>query len=237
MTSIATRVANTGQLLVRSGIEIDRILTAIVQDHATVSADLPKQVIFLSRLVQVDPVKQRVILANSDYKAANSALLESASVTFKCHHRWAHFAFSCTRPRVASHAGQPAIEMASPTMVLCLQHHRLVVRRQVAKTPPDLRCQLRMGVISLEARLVDMSLDGRAFLLGDPAIPVCAGTRLREARITPQGAEPLVVDIDVKHVIPTMLPDGERATRIGCRILAPEATMEKLVERFIIDFR
>lgn len=236
MTSIAERVATTGQLLVRSGIEIDRILTAIVQDHATVSANLPSQIIFLSRLLEADPVKQRVILAHSDYKVANAALLAASSVTLKCHHRWAHFAFSCTRPRPVTHAGQAAVEMESPTMMLALQHHRSVARGQVTKEAPDLRCQLPMGTISLEARLVDMSLDGHAFLLGDRAIPVCAGTWVRGARITPQGAGPLLVDIDVKHVIPTILPDGERATRIGCRIVAPELAMEKLVASFVVNF-
>ena len=119
MSDIATRLANTGQLLVRSGIEIDRILSTMVDDHATVTANLPGQMIFLSRLVEADPVKQRVLLAYSDYKAANTALLASGSVTFRCHHRWGQFAFACTRARPASHGGQPSIEMASPSGPPC----------------------------------------------------------------------------------------------------------------------
>jgi hypothetical protein len=237
MSDLATRVAITGQLLVRSGIEIDRILNSMVDDHAAVSASVPGQTMFLSRLVHVDPVKQRVLLAYSDYKEANSALLKLSSVNFRSHHRWAQLAFSCGRPRAASHAGQAVIKMDSPTMVLALQHNKAVVRGQVPKAAPDLRCQLPIGTVSLEARLVDMSLDGRAFLLGDPAIPVCAGTWLRGARITPQGAEPVVVDMEVKHVMPTILPDGERATRIGCRIVGSDQAMDQLVGRFIIDFQ
>lgn len=236
MAELATRLANTGQLLVRSGIEIDRILNNMVAEHSAVSASLPAQLIFLSRLVHVDPVKQRVLLAYSDYKDANSALLKLASVNLRCHHRGAQFAFSCARPRLASHAGNPAVKMDWPTMVLAMQHNKAAVRGQVPKAPPDLRCQLPIGVVSLEARLVDMSLDGRAFLLADPAVPVCAGTWVRGARITPQGAEPVVVDIEVKHVMPAILPDGERATRIGCRIVGADEAMEKVVNRFIIDF-
>jgi c-di-GMP-binding flagellar brake protein YcgR len=236
MSDLATRLANTGQLLVRSGIEIDRLLTTMVDDHATVTANLPSQAIFLSRLLSIDPVKERVKLAYSDYKAANSALLSSESVTFRCNHRWGQFAFACTRPRTAMHAGQPAIEMAAPPIVIALQHRRRPVRTQPPMEPPELYCQLRTGLISFDARLVDMSLDGRAFLLADPALPVCAGTRLRDARIRPRGREPLPVDIDVKHVIPTVLPNGERATRIGCRILAADQAMEQLVRSFIVDF-
>lgn len=236
MPDIATRLATTGQLLVRSGIEIDRILSAMVDDHATVTASLPGHVIFLSRLVQVDPVKARVLLAYSDYKAANSALLGSASVMFRCHHRWGQFAFTCNRPRPTSHAGQPVIDMAAPTLMMGLQHRRRVARSHAPLEPAEVPCVLRLGLIAFDARLVDMSLDGRAFLLADPALPVCAGTRLGGVRISPRGREPLSVAIEVGHVIPTVLPNGERATRIGCRILADDGVMEQLVRLFIVDF-
>jgi hypothetical protein len=236
MSDIATRLASTGQLLVRSGMEIDRILSAMVDDHATVTANLAGQVIFLSRLVQADPVKGRVLLAYCDYKAANTALLSSASVTFRCHHRWGQFAFNCNRPRPASHAGQPVIEMAAPNIVMGLQHRRRVARSHAPLEPAEMPCQLRMGLISFEARLVDMSLDGRAFLLADPEMPVCAGTRLEGVRIRPRDREPVTVDVEVGHVIPSVLPNGERATRIGCRIVAEDATMEQLVRLFIVDF-
>lgn len=236
MSDLATRLANTGQLLVRSGIEIDRILSAMVQDHSTLTANLPSQVIFLSRLVSVDPVKQRVILAYSDYKTANTVLLGSESVTFRCHHRWGQFAFACNKPRTSHHAGQPAIEMTAPTILLALQHRRRVSRSPVASEPAELYCELRMGLISFDARLVDMSLDGRAFLLGDPGIPLCAGTRLQAVRIEPRGRPALTVDIDVSHVIPSVLPNGQPGTRIACRIVADEATMEQLVRTFVVDF-
>ena len=236
MSDLATRLANTGQLLVRSGMEIDRILCTMVDDHATVTASLPQQVIFLSRLLSVDPVKQRVHVAYSDYKAANTALLTQSSVTFRCNHRWGQFAFQCNRPRHAFYGSQPAIEMILPEIVLALQHRRRVTRSPVATEPPQIYCELRLGLISFDARLVDMSVDGRAFLLGDPGIPVCAGTRLQGVRIEPRGRAPLEVDIDVNHVIPTLLPNGERATRMACRIIAPDALLEQLIGIFIVDF-
>lgn len=236
MSDIATRLANTGQLLVRSGIEIDRILKAMVDDHATITANLPGQVIFLSRLVASDPVKEQVLLAYSDYKAANTALLSAASTTFRCHHRWGQFAFACNRPRPRTYEDRSVVEMTAPSIMLALQHRRRVVRSQTPMEPAELYCQLRVDLIAFDARLVDMSLDGRAFLLADPGIPVCAGTRLREVRIRPRGREPLGVDIDVSHVIPSVLPNGQRATRIACRILAPDPVMEQLVRCFVVDF-
>jgi len=231
---IAARVSTTGQLAVRSGIEIDNILNAMIRDHASVVANLPSQNVFFSKLVAADPVKQRVLLAYSGYKMANEAILKLDSVTFKCHHRWGHFGFVCTRPRAVTRSGEAAVECNSPVMVIAWEHKRASAHGKIPKLPPDFRCQLPLGAISLEARLVDMSLDGRAFLIGDPAIPLCGGTWVRGARITPQGAAPVTVDIEVKQVIPTLLPDGDRTTRIACRIVGDDAVMEQMIGWFVM---
>jgi hypothetical protein len=133
------------------------------------------------------------------------------------------------------HSGQPAIRMTAPTIMLALQHGRNRTRTQMPGEA-DVRCDLWMGVISFEARLVDMSLDGKAFLLGDPGIPVCAGTRLQGARIRDGEREPLVVDIVVDQVLHAV-HNGKRATRIGCRIVADREQMEKITRLFVIDLQ
>jgi c-di-GMP-binding flagellar brake protein YcgR len=232
---ITTRLANTGQLLVRSGIEIDRILCAIAEDGDTVSATVkPAKVLFLSRLVNVEPVKQFMLVSYSDHKPANSALLAAKSVTFKCNHRGAQFAFSCNAPRQTTHEREPAIQLGMPTTMLALLHRRGLQRVEVpARAEVD--CQLRMGVLAFDARLVDVSMDGMGFLLAEDAMPLCAGTRLEGARIRHPSREPLVVDIEVRHVTRVALADGRRATRIGCRILAASRELEDLIRLFIID--
>jgi c-di-GMP-binding flagellar brake protein YcgR len=233
---ITTRLATTGQLLVRSGIEIDRILGAMVDDAATVSASLSSKVLFLSRLLCVDPVKQHLLLAYSDHKAANSAVLAASSVTFKCNHRGAQFAFSCGSPRQAMHERQPAIQVAMPTAMLGVQHRRAPQRMQVP-AQANVDCQLRMGTLAFSARLVDMSLGGMCFLLCEDVVPLCAGTRLEGARIRHPEREPLVVDVEVRHVHSVTLPDGRRATRIGCRIVGAPEDLEELIRLFIIDLQ
>lgn len=233
---ITSRLANTGQLLVRSGIEIDRILSAIAEDGDTVSASLRSKVLFLSRLVYVEPVKQFMLLSYSDHKPANSEILAARSVTFKCNHRGAQFAFSCNNPRQTVHERQPAIQFGMPTTMLALLHGRGLQRVPVpAQAQVD--CRLRMGVLSYDARLVDVSMDGMGFMLGEDAMPLCAGTRLEGARIRHPQGEPLVVDIEVRHVTRVTLPDGKRATRIGCRILTTPSDLEELIRLFIIDLQ
>jgi c-di-GMP-binding flagellar brake protein YcgR len=232
--NLATRLGSTttGQLLVRSGIEIERILNTMVEDAVAVAAKLPN-VMFLSRLLSFDAPHRQLTLAFCDHKPGNSALLSARSVTFMCNQRGAQYAFACTRPHQVVHAGQPAIGMTAPPIVLAMQHNH---RGHATRLPsePDVRCELWMGVISFEVRLVDMSLDGRAFLVGDDAIPVCAGTRLQRVRIS-DGGRPLVVDVLVDQVGQAALQNGKRGTRIGCRILADREQLEKIIRLFVIE--
>jgi c-di-GMP-binding flagellar brake protein YcgR len=234
---ITTRLANTGQLLVRSGIEIDRILSAIAEDGDTVSANLPSKTMFLSRVVLVEPVKQFMLMSYSDHKPANAEILSAKkAITFKCNHRGAQFAFSCNAPRQAIHERSPAIQLGMPTTMLALLHRRGLQRVQVP-AQAKIDCVLRMGVLTFDAQLADVSADGMGFLLGEDAIPLCAGTRLDGARVRHPHREPLVVDIEVRHVTRITLPDGKRATRIGCRILAGPGDLEELIRLFIIDLQ
>lgn len=234
MPDISTRLSNTGQLLVRSGIEIERILTSMVQDRDAVTAKLPAQQMFLSRLVCVDAEEQHVILACSDHKPANSAVLAAPSVNLLCNHRGAKFAFACNRPRPGAHSGRPVIRMAAPSIMLALQAGRAPVRAPVPGEA-DVRCEIRMGLLSFNARLVDMGLDGTAYILGPAAIPVCAGTRLQDVRLRHGPSEPLTADIEVHEVKQAAVLNGRPATRIGCRILAGRQQIEEIVRLFIID--
>jgi hypothetical protein len=237
MSDIATRLGTTttGQLLVRSGIEIDRILRSLIQDAATVTAKLP-ECMFMSRLVDSDPVQQTLHVAYSDHKPANSAVLTQRTVVLLANHNGAQFALSCNGPRNVVHGGQPAIRLAMPSVVLALQHGHRWLKAKMPREA-DVRCELRMGTIKFGAKLVDMSLDGKAFLLGDPAIPVSSGTRLHGARIREGEHEPVVVDLDIDQVILSVLPDGKRATRIACRIAADRATIDRLARLFIVDLQ
>ena len=135
------------------------------------------------------------------------------------------------------HSGIPAIRMTAPAIVLAQEQRRPLTRPKSVPAEADVNCELRLGLLAFDAKLVDVGLDGAAFMLCDPAIPVCAGTRLERARIRHGGPEPLVVDIDVSDVNHAILPNGKRATRIGCRVAADREQIEKLIKLFIIDLQ
>jgi hypothetical protein len=92
-----------------------------------------------------------------------------------------------------------------------------------------------MGLISFPGKVVDVSLDGVGTLVTDSTIPLCAGTRLENARIRHPECEPFYVDFEVRHVTRVTLPNGERASRVGCQVVGSRAVLEELIRLFIID--
>jgi c-di-GMP-binding flagellar brake protein YcgR len=231
---ITSRLSTTGQLLVRSGIEISRLLDSMLQDRDAVTARVPPQVLFLSHLLYVEPVRGYMLLSYSDHKPANAAALASRSLTFRCNHRGAQFAFKGDGPRPVSHAGRPCIQCGLPTAVLGMQQRRANTRVHVPAEAP-VNCDVRMGLQSFPARVMDVSLDGIGMLVTDPTIPLCAGTRLERARIRHPQCEPFFIDFEVRYVSRITLPNGERASRVGCMVVSPRAVLEELIRLFIVD--
>jgi c-di-GMP-binding flagellar brake protein YcgR len=233
---ITSRLAVSGQLLVRSEIEIGRLLDAIVEDHDTLAADLPAQVMFLSYLLEVEPVKGYMVLAYSDYKVANGAALAAPRLTLRCNHRGARLAFAGDAPRPVTRAGQPGIQCGLPTTLVALQQRRAATRVAVPLEAP-IDCELRMGPLGFTARVLDVSLDGIGTLVSDPTIPLCAGTRIERARIRHPQHAPIEVDLEIRNVTQVRLANGERASRVGCRIVSSPADLEELIRLFIIDLQ
>jgi c-di-GMP-binding flagellar brake protein YcgR len=231
---ITSRLATTGRLLVRSGIEIGRILDSMLEDGDTVTGNLPSRALFLSKLLCVDPIGGYMLLAYSDHKAANTAALAARSLTLRCNHRSAQFAFAGDKPRQTAYAGQPCIQCGLPTAILGMQQRRSPARIQVPAQAP-VRCDLRMGLQVFASRVVDVSLDGIGVLISDPTIPVCTGTRLEHARIWHPQVEPFHVDLEVRHVTRATLANGQRVSRIGCKVLGSRDVLEELIRLFIID--
>jgi c-di-GMP-binding flagellar brake protein YcgR len=229
-------LATTGQLLVRSGIEIGRILDSMLEDGDTMTANLQSELLFLSRLLYVEPVKGYMLLAYCDHKPTNTAVLAARALTLRCNHRGAQFAFSGGKPSQNTHSGQPCIQCGLPTAMLAMNQRRANQRVQVpAQAPVD--CDVRMGVLSFDAKVVDVSLDGIGTLVSDGTIPLCAGTRLERARIRHPQHEPIFVDLEVRYVSRVTLANGERASRIGCKILSTSEDLEELIRLFIIDLQ
>lgn len=224
----------TGQLLVRSGIEIERLLEAMREDADALTADLPNDLLFLSHVVHVEADTAAMLLAYADHKPANAAVFEATGLSFRCNHRGGQYAFWAPNPRDAKHAGRPAIRVTFPKAILAMHQRRLNPRTQIP-AQEKLYCDAQLGTTRFSAKVIDVSLDGLGTLVYVENVPLKAGMRLERVRVRYPRRERMLVDLEVRHVGRITLADGRRATRIGCRLLAAPKDMEDLVRQFIID--
>jgi len=192
------------------------------------------EVLFVSRLLQVDPAQNAMALAFSEEKHANSALLAERAVTFRCNHRGVHYEFTAGNPHEIQHAGTPAIRLALPPAMLALQ------RRTQARTPVPpprvpLRCEISLGALSFDAAVVDISPSGMGAVVYEASIRIDPGTRIERARILHPQRAPVTVDLEVRHVSRILLPDGRPAQRAGCRLFAAAGDIEDLIRLFLTE--
>ena len=224
----------SGQLLVRSAIEIARTLDAIRESGYAVSASVESgEVLFMSRLLQVDADGGHIVMACSEVKHANSALLAEKQVTFRCNHAGTHYEFPAAAPHETQHAGAPAIQFVFPSVLLSLQR-RSETRIAVPPRVP-LRCEVSLGPVSFDAHVVDISLKGLGALIYDLAIHLEPGIRLKQARITYPQCSPVVVDLVLRHITKVMQRDGSYVNRAGCLFEGAPNEIEDLVRLFVTE--
>jgi c-di-GMP-binding flagellar brake protein YcgR len=227
-------MATTGRLLVRSGIEIGRTLDAMLADGDLVTAVWHEgERLFLSRLLRVDPVASRFVVAYDATREANAALLVSSTVTFTCNHRGAHYNFVATAPCAIEHEGAAAIRFAFPLALFA--HQRRTQPRIQAPARIPLRCEIPWGPLSIDAQVVDVSLDGIGTIVYGTDIQLPTGTKLEQAQIIHPDRAPVVIDLEVRYSIRVTGSDGTPAMRSGCRFLGASQDLHDLIRLFVTE--
>lgn len=209
-------------------------LRAICAAGETLSASLPPDdTLFLSRLLHVDPEAGSIVVAWSTSKAANLAILATRRVSFGCSHEGAHFEFLASEPREIDHCGQPGIQFAVPGSLLVL-HRRAHPRYAVPPRVP-LSCEISLGPMAFEAKIVDISTNGIGAIIYDAGICLESGMLLRHTRIARPRSRPVLVDLEVRHISRIVLPGGGGAHKAGCRIIGAAGEVESLIRFFITE--
>lgn len=231
---LSVRLASAGTLLIRSAIEINRLLDAMREARDPVTGQLADDQLFMSRLLHVDPLSGHLLLASAEHKAANTALFGAKAVTLSCNHRGAHYAFAVAEPRDMVLGGTPVIRFGFPTEILAMRQRRSQVRVRV---PPQAQvsCEVSLGSAAFDTRVVDISQDGIGTLVFEGSVRIVSGTRLPGTRIRAPGRPPIAVELEVRNVAKVFLAEGRAGTRLGCRMRGAETDMAELVRLFIVD--
>jgi len=234
----AHQTLGMSDFLFRSQIEIKGVLDALAQRHVTISADIGNDrgeaLLFLTRLLHVDPAGQFIIIAYSRDKPANQALVTCSALVLHANLDNAHIEFAASDPVDVMFQDVAAIRLRFPGSLLRLR------RREHARfrLPPSvpLRCVADSGGYApFEARISDISAGGMGAMIYDVDIKLPAGTVLKNCKIVHPRGNAVVVDMEVRYSVRVMLPDGEWAHRSGFRFLDRPPELAELIKIFVFD--
>jgi flagellar brake protein len=231
----AEALKRTGNVLLRSQIEIERILNALVNRRTTVWAETaPGEKLMLTRLLHVDPQGSSIVVGYSDEKQLNDGLLASKEVTFHAGIERTYLEFISGLPSETVFREALAMRFSFPAALLCSQrreHPRLRVARGTS-----LRCVADgEGVMPFEADIVDISSGGLGSLLHDSAVHLVAGTILKGCKIVHPCGDALVADLEVCHSTVVKTANGEWASRAGFRFVQRPDGIAKFIGVFVLD--
>ncbi|MFZ2155628.1 MAG: flagellar regulator YcgR PilZN domain-containing protein [Bradyrhizobium sp.] len=229
---LSARADKTGQLLVRSGIEIRKTLEAIRASGDVLSVDLESdQHLFVSRLLEVDARNRTMTIGWSESKEANALILRKMSVAFSTNHEGLHFQCVAGHPRQTDFGNRSAIQLDLPKAMFAMQR-RALPRYFVPPTVP-LKCEISLGPISFDAQVIDLSLGGIGAILYEPSIRLDVGMIISRAMIALPAHAPVLAALEVRNIRTVTRADGSVAKRAGCRFIAPSSGIEALVRLFL----
>ena len=234
----AHQTLGMGDFLFRSQIEIRGVLDALAQRRTAISADIEddrgEELLFLTRLLHVDPAGQFIVIACNRDKRANQALIACPAPVLHANLDNAHIEFAAADPVDVMFRGVAAIRLRFPEALLRLrrrEHPRV-------RVPPSvpLRCIADSGGFTpFEAQITDISVAGMGAMIYAVDIKLPVGTVLKHCKIVHPRGDAVVVDVEVRYSVRVMLPDGEWAHRSGFRFLAQPPGLAELIKIFVLD--
>lgn len=229
---LSARADETGQLLVRSGIEIRKTLEAMRAAGDALSADLEsEQHLFVSRLLEVDARNRTMTIGWSESKEANALILQRPSITFNANHQGLHFQFVADHPRQTDFGNRSAIQLGLPKAMFAMQ--RRALPRYIVPPSVPLKCEISLGPVSFDALVVDLSLGGIGAIVYDASIRLDVGMTLPRATIMLPAHADVLAALEVRNIRTVTRADGAIAKRAGCRFIAPGSAIEALVRLFL----
>lgn len=234
----AHQTLGMGDFLFRSQIEIRGVLEALAARHVTISADIEndsgEELLFLTRLLHVDPAGQFIVIACSRDKPANRALFACPAPVLHANLDDAHIEFAVSDPADVMVGDVAGIRLRFPDALLRLRR-REHVRLHLPPSVP-LRCVADSGGFTpFEARVTDISVGGMGAMIYDVAITLPAGTVLKGCKIMHPRGDAVVADMEVRYSVRVMLPDGEWARRSGFRFIGQPGGLAELIKIFVLD--
>lgn len=217
----------------RSVLDIARILEDLARDGIPIEADLEdgdEERPFISTVLWVEPDISHFVVAYVEDDAINSLLYRQAAIKFSTEYQGDRLNFFTRTPLDGMYRGKPAIHFPLPESMHRYRrtHHRIPVPANAG-----LRCVVSHGhAAHVELRVVDISEGGIGCLAHTASELFSAGVTLEHCTfIQPSGVE-MRVELAVQYAMPTMLPNGTYAQRLGLRFIEPTEEIRAVARKY-----
>ncbi len=217
----------------RSLLDIARILEDLARDRIAIHADLgdgDDALPFVSRILWVEPDISHFIVAYAEDNEVNSRLYRQAAIKFNTEYQGDRLTFFTRTPVDGTYKGKPAIHFPIPES---MHRYRRRHERIVVPAEAGLRCVVTHGpMVQHELRVVDISEGGIGCLIHAESELFAAGTIFKNCRLIQPGGAEIWAKLAVQYAMPTMLPSGTYAQRLGLRFVEPTEEIRALARKF-----
>lgn len=218
----------------RSVLDIARILEDLARDRIEIQADLGNgddELPFISTVLYVEPDISHFVVAYAADDAINSLLYSQAAIKFSADYQGDRLNFFARTPLDGTYQGKPAIYFPLPES---MHRYRRTHERIPVPAEAGLRCFITHGVEArpLELRVLDISEGGVGCLGHTDSEPFAAGVTFQNCTFTHPGGHDIRAALAVQYAMPTMLPNGTYAQRLGLRFVNVTEEIRALARKF-----
>lgn len=222
------------RFMVRSRIEIGRVLRAIMQQHEPVTAYFGSgDESLLSAIVGVDAEQGELFLDMSPDAQANRRLVEAGRATLVSFHDRVKVQFAVERVGQAEHEGRQVLRVEIPSALLKLQ------RREAFRVQPPISAPVSCRVFgeggrSFALRVLDISVGGLRLAGDAPEGEMWVGLSYDRCELSLPEVGSIEAALHVHYSVEMALRGGRTAKAWGCSFGSLRPGMETLLQRYVI---
>lgn len=227
---------NLEQYLIFGRRQIRQLLQELIDGHALISAHIStSKEAFLTALITLSEDDEWIFLDVSPNESVNQKALQAERLICVTQLNKIRIQFSLNSITAMQLDGRTALAARVPAQMARMQRrefYRLQIPLAHALTchlPP-----LAEDEEPFDVRVIDISPAGIALNLPLSEAPFDIGTVLKNCRLELPEGEPVIMQLEIRNIIPLLSRAGTRTQRLGCRFAELPQAADVQIQRYIL---
>lgn len=213
--------------------EIERILLGVMNKKALVTAYSEDNRDFLvTTLIAIDTDQKALFFGAGPDPATNLALTTGGLVSFNTAHDQVRVLFTSPALSLVDVSGERLLRAKFPKEMLRFQRREYY--RLAAPLTHPVKCLINLENGILEALVLDISIGGLGVLSYSQDVEFHEGDIYNGCRLSLPGAGTYVVSLQIRTIYEQSLRSGAISHRVGCQFIHLAASVENVIQRYII---